>query len=175
VTFRDTPLPASFEVQPIAPLRKPRHKFTEGRRPGSQNKFTRDIKNAVLQAAHNVGDDRGQQGLTAYLEDLARHHKRAFAALLAKMMPLSVDATTTSTAVNEVRILSVPVGVQLTPENIAKLSPMSPLLEHTPAAAAEPAARAVEAEAMPVSIEEQVKAELKSMTAMLDGFIRERT
>jgi hypothetical protein len=128
----DLTLPPDF--QPTAIAKKRRNPVDPPGRPkGLPNKFTRDIKNAVLQAAANVGDeDYGGRGLVGYCEDLARNHKRAFAALLGKMMPLTISGDgTTSAYIGTVNVLSVPVDHYLNAADIARLSQPG-LIEHSP-------------------------------------------
>jgi hypothetical protein len=72
-----------------------------GRRPGSQNKLTRLLREAVIEAAENVGKveitTNGKNkatrkgGLVGYLETLAIHQPKTFGTLLAKIIPLQVQ------------------------------------------------------------------------------------
>lgn len=62
-----------------------------GRPPGTPNRTTAALKDAILLAAEDVGSDRkGTGGLRGYLRFLARHEPKAFAALLGKVLPLQV-------------------------------------------------------------------------------------
>ncbi len=54
-----------------------------GRPPGSSNKITRDIKEAILHAFENVGG-------ASYLEGVARENPQVFCALLGKVLPTQV-------------------------------------------------------------------------------------
>jgi len=64
-----------------------------GRPVGSQSRYTRALKEAVLLAAEQVGEnDRGRGGLVGYLRKIARTEPRAFAALLGRVLPLQVSA-----------------------------------------------------------------------------------
>lgn len=82
-----------------------------GRPPGSLNKFTVEVKDAVVNAAMNRGfDGKGTGGLIGYLEWAARVEPRSFLSLLARCIPI-----------NLVSRLDVDVAV-LTPEQVvAKL------------------------------------------------------
>lgn len=68
---------------------------TGGRKPGSQNKTTTQLKEAILQAAEEVGDElaieendpMGLDGLPRYLKLLATKHHQAFSTLLGKVLP----------------------------------------------------------------------------------------
>jgi hypothetical protein len=79
-TEADTP-----EAQPAAP-RRGRPKGTippnagKGRKPGSKNKISRDVGEAVLRALEKAGGDE-------YLLRLAEKEPRTFGSLLAKLMP----------------------------------------------------------------------------------------
>jgi hypothetical protein len=67
------------------PFQKGRAK-TGGRRPGVRNRFTRDVKEAVLNALERLGGDD-------WLVKLGRREAKAFATLLSKTMPLQVTAS----------------------------------------------------------------------------------
>ncbi len=60
-----------------------------GRKPGVPNKFTRDIKEALIQAANAAG---GAEALVGYLKQQAAENPRAFLALLGKVIPLQIEA-----------------------------------------------------------------------------------
>jgi hypothetical protein len=62
-----------------------------GRPPGTPNKTTATLKEAILLAAETVGKDgKGDRGLQGYLETLAMLDPKAFSALLGKVLPLQV-------------------------------------------------------------------------------------
>ncbi len=62
-----------------------------GRAKGTPNKATRELKEAILQAAVDVGEDEnGAGGLTGYLRRVAKEDVKAFAGLLGKVLPLQV-------------------------------------------------------------------------------------
>lgn len=62
-----------------------------GRAKGTPNKATRELKEAILQAAVDVGEDeKGSGGLTGYLRRVAKEDVKAFAGLLGKVLPLQV-------------------------------------------------------------------------------------
>lgn len=62
-----------------------------GRPPGSLNKVTVALKQAILDAGERAG---GKEGLTGYLERLAVENSSAYAGLLGKILPavLAADA-----------------------------------------------------------------------------------
>lgn len=63
-----------------------------GRPPGLANKTTRLLKEAILLAAEEVGQDgAGAGGLVGYLRRLAASDPRAFAGLLGKVLPMQVN------------------------------------------------------------------------------------
>ena len=72
----------------IAKRRAPRTAFKKGHAPipgsgrpkGSKNRFTREVKEALLNAFNAVGGE-------AWLAQLARKDRRSFAALLGKLIP----------------------------------------------------------------------------------------
>lgn len=62
-----------------------------GRPPGSANKTTALLKDAILKAAEMTGQDgKGKGKLVGYLRFLAAGEPKAFAALLGKVMPMQI-------------------------------------------------------------------------------------
>lgn len=65
----------------------------KGRPKGAVNKTTTALKEAILRAATEHGeDDTGTNGLTGYLRKVAREDVKAFAGLLGRVLPLDVNA-----------------------------------------------------------------------------------
>lgn len=63
----------------------------KGRTPGTPNKTTGKLKEAILLAAEGVGSDgEGKDGLTGYLTHVARTDVKAFSGLLGKVLPMQV-------------------------------------------------------------------------------------
>ena len=65
---------------------QPGKQKTGGRKPGVTNKTTALLKDAIIQAAENVG----KGSLTAYLERQAEEQPAAFLTLLGKVLPLQL-------------------------------------------------------------------------------------
>ena len=62
-----------------------------GRPKGSPNKVTTQLKEAILRAAEESGEDqRGKDGLIGYLRRVANDDVKAFSGLLGKVLPLQV-------------------------------------------------------------------------------------
>lgn len=62
-----------------------------GRPKGSPNKTTALLKEAIIKAAEEVGEDgQGKGDLTGYLRFLAKGEPKAFAGLLGKVLPMQV-------------------------------------------------------------------------------------
>jgi hypothetical protein len=61
-----------------------------GRPKGVPNKSTTLLKDAILEAATNVGNKKGGNGLVSYLEDLANTNQSAFSQLVGKVLPLQI-------------------------------------------------------------------------------------
>lgn len=62
-----------------------------GRKKGTPNKTTATLKEAILKAAEEVGEDNeGQGGLTGYLRKVAKEDVKAFSSLLGKVLPMQV-------------------------------------------------------------------------------------
>ncbi|MFG1340382.1 hypothetical protein [Xanthobacter autotrophicus] len=69
----------------------PNLKAGPGRPKGKPNRTTTMLKDAILQAAENVGQDgAGKGGTTGYLQRLALEEPKAFATLLGRVLPLQV-------------------------------------------------------------------------------------
>lgn len=63
----------------------------KGRPKGSLNKTTKALKDAILEAAREHGeDDEGKDGLKGYLRKVAREDVKAFSTLLGKVLPMTV-------------------------------------------------------------------------------------
>lgn len=64
----------------------------KGRPKGSRNKTTAALKEAILAAAAEHGeDDLGKGGLQGYLRKVAREDVKAFSGLLGKVLPMTVE------------------------------------------------------------------------------------
>jgi hypothetical protein len=55
-----------------------------GRKPGTPNKITMQLKEAILEAAHQAG---GPDGMVGYLRKQATDNSASFMALLGKVLP----------------------------------------------------------------------------------------
>ena len=118
--YVDRPLPANFEVIPLAP-RKPRK--PPGKPKGAVTRITKDLKVGIIEAAVNIGrDGNGTDGLIGFLEDTALHHRKAFCSLLVKLLPMNLAANVTGPTINSIQILSVPTDTHLTSAIEAYLS-----------------------------------------------------
>lgn len=71
-------------------------KFVKGHRPpprqkGTPNKTTRVLKEAVILAAEQVGEDgKGKDALLGYLRNIARSDFKCYTQLLLKVLPLQI-------------------------------------------------------------------------------------
>ncbi|WP_063800393.1 hypothetical protein [Bradyrhizobium lablabi] len=121
-------LPESFQPTPVNPKRNPN---LNGRKPpGAVAKITRDLKHGIIDAAVAYGSDgNGKGGLTGYLFFLAGKHPKAFAGLLGKMLPLQVNGSIQS-VVGQINVVSVPVDHYLSPDDVRKLAPAPPAIDH---------------------------------------------
>lgn len=62
-----------------------------GRKHGELNKTTRTLKEAILLAAEQSGNDgKGKEGLVGYLRRVADEDVKAFSGLLGKVLPMQV-------------------------------------------------------------------------------------
>jgi hypothetical protein len=73
-----------------------------GRPPGSLNKTTVALKQAILDAAEAAG---GEEGMVGYLRRLAIENSSAFSGLLGKVLPSTLTAETDGGAGLEVRFV----------------------------------------------------------------------
>ncbi len=75
---------------------KSRHPKRGGRKDGTPNVITRELKSAVIMAAHRLGSDlKGKDGVLGYLTRLAKHEDKTFVMLLRAVLPLQMKAITT--------------------------------------------------------------------------------
>ena len=73
-------------------FRKGRAK-TGGRKPGSSNMLTREIRECILQAATEFGSDgKGKEGAVGFFKYMTKQNLTAFAMLLARILPTQVNA-----------------------------------------------------------------------------------
>lgn len=76
-----------------------------GRPKGSPNKVTALLKDAVIKAAEEVGEDgNGSEGLTGYCKRLADKEPKAFAALLGRILPMQLVDSEDNDLIIEVTI-----------------------------------------------------------------------
>jgi hypothetical protein len=70
---------------------RPKRPKTGGRQKGTPNKTTATLKDAILLAAGDVGEDgKGRDGLRGYLRGLAATEPKAFSSLLGRVVPMQV-------------------------------------------------------------------------------------
>ena len=143
--FADRELPADFEIKPIV------KRQYRGLRPfgpdnpapvkqkGAVAKITRDLKEGIITAAENIGSDgNGTGGLVGFLEDLGRNHKKAFASLLVKLIPMQISGDDTiGNRIGTVNVISIPHDTYLSSEDIERLRLPGRAIEHTPEPAPE--------------------------------------
>jgi hypothetical protein len=70
------------------------HAKRGGRKKGVPNKLSRDLKEAIVEAAIASGyDTKGKDGLRGYMKRMADYEMRIFGGMLRAMIPLQVNAT----------------------------------------------------------------------------------
>ena len=120
--------PASFELPRLQ--EKPRDKRLAnlrfgpgiGRRKGSTDKITRDLKEGIIEGAVQAGfDGEGLGGLVGYCKWLAMFHPKAYAHLLVKLLPYNLHATASGQSISTMNIVSVESGKFLSRDEIARL------------------------------------------------------
>jgi hypothetical protein len=87
-----------------------------GRPKGSKDRFGRDLKECILEAASRVGaDGRGRGKLLGYLETCARQHRKQYLQVLSKLVPIQVRQTGDALIGNmTIQVMPVPSGSYLT-------------------------------------------------------------
>ena len=86
------------------------------------NKIHADLKNGIITAATNIGrDGAGAGGLVGYLEDLAVNHKKVFAGLMGRLIPLQVGGQVHA-HIAQVNVVNIPRGRYLSPDEVRSLS-----------------------------------------------------
>lgn len=64
----------------------------KGKKPGTLNKTTKMLKEAIIEAAEAVGEDgKGKAGLVGYLKAVAKADKKSFSMLLGKVLPMQLS------------------------------------------------------------------------------------
>jgi hypothetical protein len=132
--YVDRPLPEALEL-PRLRAPRPRDKRLDNLRPGhgrirgTQNKICRDLKEGLLEGAILHGyDGAGQGGLIGYCLHLAERHPKAYCGLLGRLLPYNLNANVASAMINEVKIISVPSGGRLSPEQMARAQAGEPFV-----------------------------------------------
>lgn len=69
------------------------HKKRGGRKKGARNRLTREVAEAIIAAAEEIGSNgRGKGGVQGYMKFLGRREPRIFGMLLRAVMPLQINA-----------------------------------------------------------------------------------
>ena len=92
--------PAPPIVRNYVPLTAPleARSGARGAKPGSHNRVTNVLKDAILYAAERCGEDGNGRGkLVGYLTRIAKRYPKEFTTLLARVLPLQLNATSTVT------------------------------------------------------------------------------
>jgi hypothetical protein len=104
------------------------------RKPGTPNAITRDLKRGIMDAAERHGaDGKGKDGVSGYCFHLAKNHPKQFTSLLAKILPMQINASG-GNFIASVNIVSIPSESYLAPDDIARIKAQSApaTLEHDP-------------------------------------------
>jgi hypothetical protein len=72
-------------------------KGNPGKKPGTQNKITVKLKEAILEAAERSGSDgKGKDGTVGYLKWLSRAEPAVYGRMLEKLLPMQLDVKDTT-------------------------------------------------------------------------------
>jgi hypothetical protein len=70
------------------------HVKRAGRKKGTPNKLTREVKDAIVGAAEELGSDgKGKGGLQGYMKFLVREEPKTFGMLIRAVIPTQINAT----------------------------------------------------------------------------------
>jgi hypothetical protein len=110
-----TPARARDASQRPGTFQKGHRKFG-GRQKGTPNVITKDLKIAIVEAAHRLGKDgKGKDGLVGYLMALAATDTKTFGSLLRALLPLQIapetDTVVTFRSAEELREKLIAQGV----------------------------------------------------------------
>ena len=61
-----------------------------GRKKGTPNKHTAELKECILEAGHRAGMKHGKDGMTSYLEHQAVENPTAYMGLIGKVLPTTI-------------------------------------------------------------------------------------
>jgi len=79
----------SNQVKPTEARRKPPN-AGKGRKPGSKNKLSASVKDAIIKAAENAG---GEEGMIGYLTKQAKDNPNAFLSILGRVVPMETTGS----------------------------------------------------------------------------------
>ncbi|MBR0847189.1 hypothetical protein JQ543_05460 [Bradyrhizobium diazoefficiens] len=105
------------------------HRKVGGRRKGTPNKATADIKACFIEAARNIGSDgKGKGGVRGFIEKTGRANPEALMLALSRFVPppLKQDADVSSVVV--VNVGAVPANKYLHASDVAKMIEAEPLV-----------------------------------------------
>jgi hypothetical protein len=141
---------------------KKKHPRYGGRKKGTPNKSTRNIRDAMTESAVKHGiDGKGTGGLTGFCQWLLANDLKAWTHIFSRLVPLQVAAETTNRGggAMQVNVISVPRGVYFSPEQADQIMTTGvsamPIIE---AAVNEAAANAI-VEGVIVAEEEEISKE----------------
>jgi len=82
-----------------------------------------DLRTLILDAAAAIGfDGNGRDGLLGYLKYAASTFPKQYLQVIAKVLPLQIDAKSNVTVIGEVNIVSVPKDRYIPPEGFAPVT-----------------------------------------------------
>jgi hypothetical protein len=98
---------------------------TGGRRKGTPNKATADIKQCFIEAAQRIGSDgRGKGGVRGFIEKTGRANPEALMLALSRFVPPPPKQEDAAPSISVVNIVPAPSGHYITAEQMnALLSP----------------------------------------------------
>jgi hypothetical protein len=95
------------------------HKRLGGRRKGTPNKYSRNVRESALNAAERLSPDHT---VTGFLEEVGREHKATLANLLGKTMAPAKEGDEANPGgvlhITEIQVIGVPEGWQQLPDGV---------------------------------------------------------
>ena len=119
-------------------------------------------------------DGEGEDGLIGYCHHLAERHPKAYCGLLAKLLPLNLNANVATSSITSVNIISVPTDNYLSAEDIERMRGPMQTVEQVPQAEPERFEEPAPVEDYPAKVENDAPAEPEQYVVVSAGLRAKR-